>query len=170
MSEALTLREYHARYGSENGYEFWFGKAIRKSVPTWLHSILQALLVEVLTRAGYTAGSELELRIDPDWEPRPDVAAALSIEQPYPTRPIEIVAEILSPGDIMHQVHGKCEHYARLGITQIFVLDPEFKKAWEWDQNRANLESVTELNLDNGSCICLDLDVWPELDRRVNRI
>ena len=89
------------------------------SLPTWLHSILQALLAEVLTWAGYTAGSELELRIDPDWEPKPDVSAALKIEQPYPTRPIDIVAEVLSPGDDMHTVHEKCEQYARIGIFQI---------------------------------------------------
>ncbi len=169
MNTSLTLQEYHAQYDAKNGYEYWFGKAVRKSLPTWLHSILQALLAEVLTRAGYTAGSELELRIDPDWEPKPDVSAALKIEQPYPTRPIDIVAEVLSPGDDMHTVHEKCEQYARIGIFQIFVFDPEAKKAWEWDRSRANLERITVLNLDNGSRISLDLDVWPEMERRVNR-
>lgn len=169
MNPDLTLQEYHARFSSESGNEYWFGKVIRKSLPTWLHSILQLLLGELLNRAGYTAGSELELRIDPNWEPKPDVSAALHIEQPYPTRPIDIVAEVLSPGDDMHTVHEKCEHYARIGISQIFVFDPESKKAWEWDRSRANLERITALNLHNGSRISLDSDVWPEMERRVNR-
>ncbi len=45
------------------------------------------------------AAVELELRISSDWEPKPDVAAALLVEEPYPTRAIEIVAEVLWPED-----------------------------------------------------------------------
>jgi Uma2 family endonuclease len=166
---SLTLQEYRARYASQTGYEYWFGEVVRKSVPTWLHSILQALLSEVFTRAGYTAGSELELRIDPDWEPRPDVVASLHVEHPYPTRPVDIVAEVLSPDDQLLRVHGKCEHYARIGIARIFVFDPESKKAWEWDRNLENLERISILQLDNGASIHLDTEIWTEMDRRANR-
>ena len=69
----------------------------------------------------------------------------------------------------MHTLYEKCEHYARIGIGQIFVFDPESKKAWEWDRNRANLERITAMDLQNGSRISIDQDVWPEMDRRVNR-
>ena len=134
-----------------------------------MHSILQALLSEVLTRAGYTAGSELELRIDPEWEPRPDVAASLQVEHPYPTRPVDIVAEVLSPDDQMLRLHEKCEHYARIGIGKIFVFDPASKKAWEWDRNKQNLERINAIQLANGARINLDIDIWPELDRRAQR-
>jgi len=40
----------------------------------------------LFVKAGYAAGAELDLRIDPDWEPRPDVVASLAIEEPYPTQ------------------------------------------------------------------------------------
>ena len=145
MTENVTLHEYHARFSSESTNEYWFGKVIRRSSPTWLHSITQLLIAESLTRAGYTAGSGLELRIDQNWESKPDLAAALKIEQPYPTRPVDIVAEVLSPGDAIHAVHEKCKQYARIGIGQIFCLDPESKKALEWDRSRANLERITVL-------------------------
>lgn len=70
----LSLEEFRLSYaGRKPHYEYWFGEARRKAVPTWLHGLLQAILCEFLTRAGYRAGSEIELRIDPDWEPVPDV-------------------------------------------------------------------------------------------------
>jgi Uma2 family endonuclease len=162
----LSLEEFRQRYAEEKPYyEYWFGEAIQKSVPTWLHSLLQAILTEVLTRAGYRSAPELELRIDSDWQPKPDVAAALVVEHPYPTKPIDVVAEILSPDDRMSRVFEKCRQYARIGITKIFVLDPESKSAWEWDRGTDNLERILAMNLPNGQSIAI-ADVWSELDRR----
>src|SRR5581483_3082981 len=100
----LTLHQFREQYANESGYEYWFGEVVRKAVPTWLHALLQQLLGDVLIQAGYRSGPELTLRIDPEWEPRPDVAASLVIEQPYPTKPIDIVAEVLSPEDRMSRV------------------------------------------------------------------
>jgi Uma2 family endonuclease len=159
----LTLAEYHAQYAGENGWEFWFGEAVRKPVPTWLHSILQTPLCELIYKAGYFSGSELELRIDPNWEPRPDVAGALKLEQPYPTRPVEIVIEILSD-DQMEQLLKKCGHYARIGILQIFVADPESRRIWQW--RGGELLRVTDICLGNGVVITGAL-VWSEFDRRI---
>lgn len=163
----LSLDEYHKRYAGENGYEYWFGEVVRKSVPTWLHSILQAILVDLLDKAGYVSGSELDLRIDPQWEPRPDVAAALNpdLQEPYPTKPVDIVAEILSPDDPMSRVFEKCRHYVRIGIPQIFVLDPELQLTWEWSRRTENLERVNDMRLGNGVAIPTR-DVWLELERR----
>ena len=171
ITASLTLQEYHARYASQSGCEYWFGEVVRKAVPTWLHSILQVVLSEVFTLAGYTAGSELELRIDPEWEPRPDVAASLHVEHPYPTRPVDIVAEVLSTDDRMLQVLEKCEHYERIGIPRIFVFDPESKKAWEWDPKRQNLDRIGDgvIYLDNGARIDLDKEIWTEMSRRAYR-
>jgi len=84
----LTLDEFHARYEAEKPYyEYWFGEAVQKSVPTWLHSVLMAVLTDLLHGAGYKTGAELELRIDPGWQPKADVVATLtSIPGPYPTK------------------------------------------------------------------------------------
>ena len=100
----LTLRQFREQYASESGYEYWFGEVVRKAVPTWLHALIQKILCLYLDGAGYESAAELELGIDPEWEPRPDVAASLVIEQPYPTAPIDIVAEVLSPEDRMSRV------------------------------------------------------------------
>jgi hypothetical protein len=55
----LTIEQFHGLYGSESGYEYWFGEIIRKPISTWLHCILQGQLVELLRRLGYFSASEL---------------------------------------------------------------------------------------------------------------
>jgi hypothetical protein len=40
-------------YAHENGWEYWFGEAVRKPVPTWLHAILQGLLAELLYKGRF---------------------------------------------------------------------------------------------------------------------
>jgi Uma2 family endonuclease len=161
----LSVEQYHQQYGDQPGYEYWFGEVICKAVPTWLHALLQGLLVEFLVKAGYAAGSELELRIDPHWEPRPDVVGSLSIEEPYPTKPVDIVAEVLSPDDRMDALFERCAQYARIGIGQIFVFNPRTYTAWAWDKTKRNLERVDSLKLGNGEAIELSA-LWNEMDRR----
>ncbi len=96
--QLLTLQEFRARYaGCKPHFEYWNGEPVQKAMPTWLHSLMQGLTRDLLREAGYKSGVEIELRISEDWEPVPDVIGATRIEQPYPTKPVEIVVEILSP-------------------------------------------------------------------------
>jgi len=77
-------------------------------MPTWIHGLLQAILCRLLWQAGYKSGSEVELRIDPNFCPKPDVIATRGrIEAPYPTRAVEVVIEILSREDSMALVLEK---------------------------------------------------------------
>ncbi len=47
----LTLAEFHARYDGEKPYyELWNGEAIQKSVPIWLHNLLERILAELLRK------------------------------------------------------------------------------------------------------------------------
>ncbi|HEX4227059.1 MAG TPA: Uma2 family endonuclease [Bryobacteraceae bacterium] len=165
----ISLEEFHARYANESGYEYWFGEVVQKSVPTWLHAILQSLLAEMFFEQGYFSGSELDLRISCDFQPRPDVAASLELEtRGYPTRPIDIVAEILSPDDPPAKVLEKCQHYAELGIRQIYVLDPIGRTADQWDQANQQLQRVTALLLTNGSLIRVGT-IFARFEQRLNR-
>lgn len=167
-TKPLSLEEFRCRYaGQKPYYEYWFGEAIRKSVPTTLHGILQYILCVILEAAGYRAGSEIELRIDPEWQPKPDVLASRSaLERPYPTKPVDIVAEILSPDDPMPQVFKKCRNYARIGILRIFVFDPESRDAWEWSRQTDNLERITQLDFPHGNTIVV-ADIWQKLDAQL---
>ena len=49
----LTLEEFHRLYdGAKPPYEYWYGKAIQKSMPTLLHSIVQLVIAMLLEKAG----------------------------------------------------------------------------------------------------------------------
>ena len=165
-SASLTLEEFRQRYAhSEKPYEFWYGEAIEKSVPTWLHSFLQIILGKIFLGLGYNAASELELRIDPQFQPRPDlVATRRAVTARYPTKAeeIEIVVEILSPEDALARVYAKCEEYARIGIKQIFIADPESETGWVWNAERRQLDRVDSWTLTNGRTILLP-DLWRRL-------
>lgn len=163
----LTLEQFHQRYANEAGWEFWFGEAIRKPLPTWLHSVLQALLAELLYDAGYVAGSELDLRIDPQWQPRPDVTAATAIRGRYPTQPnqVDLVIEILSD-DQMTALLQKCSHHVRIGISEIYVFDPEGRRIWKWNRDENDLIRCRTLLLPNGATLTED-SIWLEFQKRL---
>jgi Uma2 family endonuclease len=166
--DLLTLEEFRRRYAEEKPYyEYWFGEAVQKSAPTLLHAFLVKILLIALDQAGYKSGPEVELRVDPNWQPKADVAACTRAQLPYPTKPVEIVAEVLSPDDRMQRVIAKCRHYERIGIAAIFVFDPEYRDAWEWSRETKNLERISELNLPNGKQISV-ASLWSELDRQIS--
>lgn len=153
----ISLEEFHARYANENGYEYWFGEVVQKGVPTWLHAIFQVLLGEVFYEQGYYTGSELDLRISREFQPRPDIAASLELESgDYPTKPIDIVAEILSPDDPPERVIAKCQHYQELGIQQIYVFDPIGHTAAQWYPTERELRQIAIMVLTNGSSISIE--------------
>ena len=118
VAENLTFAEFQAQYSKlDRAYEFWYGRAIPKSMPTWIHGLLQLLIGELLREAGYIAGSEIELRIDRAAHPRPDlIATRSSVETPYPTKAVDVVAEILSPDDSMIYIVEKCQNYRAWGF------------------------------------------------------
>ena len=165
----VSLEEFQTRYAPQGPYEYWFGEVVKKSVPTWLHAMLQLLLGEIFYEQGYFSGSELDLRISRDFQPRPDVAASLLLEtEGYPTKPVDIVAEVLSPDDSLDMMREKCRHYSDLGITQIYVFDPVERWAAQWNARAQQLERITELKLTNGSTIDVH-NVFDRFDQRLKR-
>ncbi len=163
----LSLDEFRQRYAEERPYfEYWFGEAVQKAVPTVLHALLVKLLLFALDQAGYKSGPELELRIDRNWQPKADVAAWTRIDGPYPTQPVDIVVEVLSPEDRMQRVIAKCRNYQRIGIAAIFVMDPEFRDAWQWSSATQNLERISSMILPNGQEIPVE-NLWLDLARQL---
>jgi Uma2 family endonuclease len=161
VTQPLSLEEFRSRYRQQKPYfEYWFGEPIQKTMPTWLHAVLQRIIGEALRHAGYRSGSEVELRIDPQWEPVPDVIATLKPIKDYPTEPVEIVVEILSPDDKLIHVIRKCCQYERIGTERIFVLDPLDNLAWQWKSG--SLEAITQLLLPNGAVVVLE-EIWRQL-------
>ena len=56
-------------------------------MPTWVHGLLQKIVMQLLEEAGFIAASKVELRIDLGDHPKPDVIAARSKFPAAPIRP-----------------------------------------------------------------------------------
>ena len=160
----LSLGEFHRRSGDEKPYfAFWNGEAVQKSAPTRLHALIQKILVRWLDALGYEAGQEITLKLDPAYEPIPDVIAAEgSIGDPYPTEPFEVAIEILSPDDSFSRMLRKCGLYKSWGIRQVVVIDPLARRVWSFGN-----DSLTETDTiaRRGERRITALDLWTEVDR-----
>ena len=130
----LTLDQFQEQFGGgDRAYEFWYGEAIPKSMPTWVHGLLQAIILQLLKEAGFHAASEVELRIDPNVRPRPDVIASKSRPRgEYPTEAADIVVEIVSDEDSFPHLKDKCRKYHAWGFGRIYVVDPSDRSVSEW--------------------------------------
>jgi len=75
---------------------------------------------------------ELTLRISPTKYLVPDVCVADDFPGPYPTEPVLLCCEILSPEDRLGTMLGKCEEYHAWGVPHCWVIDPVKRTAWEY--------------------------------------
>ena len=164
VTHPLTLEEFRSRYGQqkphfESGSERQSRRQCRHGCTPCCRESCARLYGEPDTNPVPRWSCE----IDPQWEPVPDVIATLQSINDYPTEPVEIVVEILSPDDKLMYIIKKCHHYERIGTERVFVLDPVEKLAWQW--NSGSLEAVTQLLLPNGAAVALD-EVWRQLDEQ----
>jgi Uma2 family endonuclease len=85
---------------------------------------------------GVEALPELTVRISATRYLIPDVAAALTLQSPYPTEPVLLCAEVLSPEDRVGAMLAKCEQYHAWGVPFCWVVDPEKQTAWQYHSGR----------------------------------
>jgi Uma2 family endonuclease len=133
LPEALTLEEFHKLFdGEKPAYEFWYGRAVRKSMPTALHGIVQAILLMLLERAGWNTASEVRLKIVREVEPVPDLIAIRGkFKGLYPAAAPELCVEILSPDDTLAKTLEKAQRYIAWGSQHVWIIDPEKRTAWD---------------------------------------
>lgn len=162
----LSLDEFHRRFAGEKPYfEFWDGEAVQKTTPTRLHSLIQKILVQWLDALGYEAGQEITIKLDPSFEPIPDVIAAEGATgDPYPTEPFEVAIEILSPDDSFPRMLRKCRLYKEWGIRQVVVIDPVARIVWVFE-NGSLFEA--EVVARWGDRVISAGELWDEVDRRL---
>ena len=97
---------------------------MQKATPTWIHGLLQRILMDMLSRAGFKSASEVRLKIDPEIQLIPDVIATRGrIETAYPVTALDVVIEILSESDSMSRTLSKCRTYLEERVV--------FRGIWE---------------------------------------
>lgn len=163
VAAKLTVAEFERQYGQEKPhYEYWHGEAVQKSVPTVLHSLIQRILLILLTEAGYEAYPEVKPKINPNFQPVPDIIASRSrLDARYPTKPVEVVIEILSEEDPMSRVLAKCRAYDEWGFGQVYIVDPLNREVLRWHEKR--LETTDTL-----AGVTVDA-IWTRLEPSLTR-
>jgi len=112
--------------------EYRDGVASAKAMPTKFHSIIQDALQTLLRNQGVRPLPELTVRISPTKYLVPDVCVAGDFPGPYPTEPVILCCEILSPEDRIGAMFSKCEEYHAWGVPFCWVIDPLKRSAWEY--------------------------------------
>ena len=134
LAGLVTVEEY-LRTGYKPACDFIDGTLRQKPMPTWKHGLIQAHLGALLNaHRGYLAASELTVRIREGKYLVPDLAvqSRSSVQDPYPTKPIFLCIEILSPEDRFAEVLAKCDEYLAWGVPMTWIVDPELRRAWQY--------------------------------------
>ena len=130
----LTLMsvEDYLRLTDKPYREYRDGEIFPKAMPTKLHALIQYALLVLLQRQGVQPLPELTVRLSPTKYLVPDVSVAGDFPGPYPTEPVLLCCEILSPEDRLGAMLGKCEEYHAWGVPYCWVIDPIKRSAWEY--------------------------------------
>ena len=129
---ALIPVEEYLRYSGKPNCEYRDGVLYPKAMPTKFHSIIQRVLLTLLEKQGVQAFPELTVRISPTKYSVPNVDVAGDFPGPYPTEPVLLCCEILSPADRLGAMLSKCEEYHAWGVPFCWVIDPVKRTAWEY--------------------------------------
>jgi Uma2 family endonuclease len=92
---------------------------------------LQARIAFLLEQRELEAPTELTCKPSPTRYLIPDVAAP-HIADPYPTEPVLLCVEILSPEDRFSAALAKCEMYHDWGVLYCWIFNPETRIGWEY--------------------------------------
>ena len=136
--EPLSLQAFHELYdGAKPAYEYWFGEAVQKPMPTTLHGIVRFIIATMLERSDWNTSLEVRLEIVPEAEPVPDVIAVRGkFQGAYPAAAPELCIEILSPGDTLPKTLEKAKRYIAWGSECVWIIDPEKRTAWALSRER----------------------------------
>ena len=134
--------EQYLRLTEKPSCEYRDGEVSQKAMPTTFHGLIQFMLVVMLRRLGLQAAPEVTVKLSPTKYLVPDVIAASVLQSPYPTEPVLLCCEILSPGDHLGATLSKCEEYHAWGVPYCWIIDPVKRTAWQYHAS-AEPESVT---------------------------
>ena len=124
--------------------EYIDGVLRQKSMPTSDHGTIQIGLGATIRQISreFIPGSEIRCHIRPGEYLVPDLVVQLRerYQHPYPTEPVHLCVEILSPDDSFGETVKKCEEYHRWGVEMTWIIDPESHRAWECARGQRPVE------------------------------
>ena len=129
---AIVSVEDYLRRTEKPLCEYVDGVLYPKPMPTTLHGLIEFMLTMLLRKQGVQAVSEVTVRLSATKFLVPDVIAAPVLQLPYPTEPVLLCVEILSPEDRVGAMLAKCEEYHAWGVPFCWIIDPEKQIGWQY--------------------------------------
>jgi Uma2 family endonuclease len=141
---ALVSVEEYLSTNYKPACDYIDGVLRQKPMPTWKHGAIQGQLMALISLAfrQFIAGSEVAVKIRTGKYFVPDVIVQRRdrIQEPYPEEPVHLCVEILSPEDRFGEVVLKCEDYLDWGVETAWIIDPESRRAWEFQKGQRPIE------------------------------
>lgn len=155
VGTALSVEQYLATSFPDLDKEYRDGELVERSLPDYLHSKTQGLLIALFVALRKTlpvfACPELRLKIRPKLYLIPDVAVFYPTEprDRYPDTPPLIAIEILSLDDKLTDVREKLETYRTWGVTHVWLVDPHSRRMYTCDSGLMEVATlqIPELRL-----------------------
>jgi Uma2 family endonuclease len=167
----LSLERFESLYRDQKPYfEYWFGEAIQKEMPTTMHGVTQVALSVLLVQRGWKPATEVRLKISALANPVPDlIADAKRLQIPYPTEPFDLCVEILSPGDDLRKLFQKAAHYLDWEIGTVWIIDPTQRRAYSMSREApvpVEVNAGGELTAGSANTLSLPLnELFAEADK-----
>ena len=120
--------------------EYVDGEIVERNMGELGHSTIQYELMRLLGLLAASLGlqikPEIRIRIGSSRYRIPDIGVWLpgDIGKRIPTVPPFLAIEILSPEDRWPRMHTKIQEYLGYGVEWIWVIDPEERAAWCFNQ------------------------------------
>ena len=133
----LISAEEYLRTTYKPACEYIDGLLRPKPMPTYKHGKMELRACNLIDQlnAGFEAVPEQTVRLREGKYLVPDVAVQqiAKLQQPYPSEPIYLCIEVLSPEDRFSDTVAKCEDYHAWGVQFCWIVDPEKQRCWEYE-------------------------------------
>jgi Uma2 family endonuclease len=163
----LVSVEKYLRTNYKPACDYIDGVLHQKPMPTRKHGSTQARLAQLINECSpdLDAETEVNVRIREGKYLVPDliVQERDRIQDPYPSEPVYLCVEVLSPDDRLSVVVSKCEDYAAWGVQTSWIVDPESQRAWEYSSRQLLVEVPAAGSLQAGTISIPLADVFSVL-------
>ena len=166
-TELISVEDYLAT-NYKPSCEYVDGVLYPKAMGTYKHGTIQAQIAQLINVAfrEFRAATELTVRLREDKYLIPDVGVQQRdrIQDPYPTEPIYLCVEILSPNDRMSGTFAKAEAYQAWGVQTVWIVDPEERRGWVYRSGHRPVEVPVDGSLTAGEISISCDDIFSVLD------
>ncbi len=145
---AVSVEEYLAT-SYEFDPEYIGGELVERPMPTYGHARAQNRIGAAFEtpEAGLYAAPQVRVRVTPDRYRVPDIVIYADREPSadYPTETPFGVIEVLSPGDGLSELLDKFEDFASLGVSHLWLVDPEHRRISRYEDGSLIRQATLEM-------------------------